>query len=189
MSRSFDLDPALRFTAGAVGEPGARVFLIQARSDDQYLTLLCEKEQVAILARELGRVLAMLPETETPAPEPEPIDLELIEPLEPDWRVGSMSIEYDPERDLLIVMLREFVPGDPDDDEPEGAELEIQDDEASARIVVTRAQVRAMVEHALEVVGKGRPRCEICSMPMEPDEDHHCPGMNGHRPRQPDDEE
>jgi uncharacterized repeat protein (TIGR03847 family) len=183
MSRNFDLDPAQRFTAGAVGEPGQRVFLIQARSTDQYLTLICEKEQVAILARELGRVLAMLPESDDEGAAPAPVDLELIEPLEPDWRVGSMSIEYDPERDRLVVMLREFVAGG--EEAEEESAIEVDDDEASARIVVTRAQVRAMVEHSMEVVGKGRPRCEICSMPMEPGEEHRCPGMNGHHPREP----
>jgi uncharacterized repeat protein (TIGR03847 family) len=183
MSRNFDLDPALRFTAGAVGDPGQRVFLIQARSTEEYLTLVCEKEQVAILARELARVIAMLPESEDEGAVPAPVDLELVEPLEPDWRVGSMSIEFDPERDRLIVMLRELVPtAEEADDEPS---IEVDDDEASARIVVTRAQVRAMVEHSMEVVGKGRPRCEICSMPMEPGEEHRCPGMNGHHPREP----
>lgn len=180
MSRSFDLDPAARFTAGAVGDPGQRVFLVQARSDAEFLTLLCEKEQVFVLARELRRVLAMLPEGDEGAA-PDPVDLELMEPLEPDWRVGAMTIEYDPERDAIVVLLRELVPTDDEADEGGGDEEERE--EHSARIVVSRSQVRAMVEHAMEVVAGGRPRCDICSLPMEPGEEHRCPGMNGHSPK------
>lgn len=190
MTRSFDLEPATRFTAGALGQPGQRVFLVQARSPDEFLTLLTEKQQVFVLARELGRVLAMLPEGDEGTP-PEPIDYELIEPLEPDWRIGAMSIEFDPERDRIIVLFREFISAEDDEDDEFEDDEDVEDDEnnddmngAIARIVVTRAQVRGMVAHALESVSKGRPLCDICSQPMNPGEEHHCPGMNGHRKRE-----
>lgn len=199
MSRSFDLDPCTRFTAGAIGEPGRRTFLVQARSSETYCTLLGEKEQIAVLARELGRILAMLPEVGSEGVVPDPIDLELVEPLEPDWRIGSMSIEYDPERDRLILLLREFLV----DDDDELVELDEEDDDESvdeddlggdadededangaiARLCLTRAQVRAMVARTAHVVDQGRPLCELCSLPIEPGEPHHCPGMNGHRKR------
>ena len=39
-----------RLGAGAVGEPGQRAFYIQARSESAQLTVLVEKEQVALLA-------------------------------------------------------------------------------------------------------------------------------------------
>ena len=51
---------------------------------------------------------------------------------------------------------------------------------ARARFVVTRAQARAMAVQALEVVAAGRPRCQFCGYPLEPD-GHICPAMNGHR--------
>jgi hypothetical protein len=37
-----------------------------------------------------------------------------------------------------------------------------------------------MALHALEVVAAGRPRCQFCGYPLEP-ENHICPAMNGHR--------
>lgn len=220
MSRSFDLDPADRFTAGAVGAPGERVFYVQARGGGEFLTLLCEKQQVFLLARELRRVLAMLPDEPGDALEEIPAyDLELVEPLDPEWRIGAMSIEFDPERDRVIVLFRELdeaameraaaeaieaielaeLEAAPDDPEL-GVELELEEDdedleddddedddrfigEAIARIVVTRAQVHAMVEHAMEVVAAGRPRCPICGEPMDAGVEHACVAMNGHRKR------
>ena len=227
MSRSFDLDPADRFTAGAVGEPGERTFYIQARNKLEFLTLLCEKQQVFLLARELRRVLSMIPDEPDETTEVPAYDLELVEPLDPEWRIGAMSIEFDPERDRVIVLFRELdvdamelaaaeaieaieaaeldigegvelleieiePEGDDDDDDDEDDEDEEEDDEddddrfigdAVARIVVTRTQVRAMVEHAMEVVAAGRPRCPICSEPMDAGVEHACIVMNGHRKR------
>lgn len=198
MNPSFDLDPAITFTAGAVGEPGARTFFIQAVSLDGNLTLLCEKEQVFLLARELRRVLSIIPEggPGDEGLEPLPSDLELVEPLEPAWRVGAMSIEYDPALDRIVVSLREFIESedddDPDDEEDEDDGPDADEDQAAldelaaldaaeARIVVTRAQVRAMAEHAIEIVAAGRPRCDLCGQPR--DDDHRCPALNGHKER------
>jgi uncharacterized repeat protein (TIGR03847 family) len=213
LSRSFDLDPADRFTAGAVGEPGDRTFFVQARNTGEFLTLVCEKQQVFLLARELRRVLSMLPDDEDETPvQVEPYDLELVEPLEPEWRIGSMSIEFDPERDRIIVLFRELdveamelaaaealealEAGDDDaveddaesdDDEDDDDEDDDDDDtfigEAIARIVVTRTQVQAMAEHAMDVVAAGRPRCPICGEPMDAGVEHACIVMNGHRKR------
>jgi len=64
-------------------------------------------------------------------------------------------------------------------------EIQSEDEEttdlgARARFVVSRAQARAMALHALEVVAAGRPRCQFCGYPLEPD-GHICPAMNGHR--------
>jgi uncharacterized repeat protein (TIGR03847 family) len=205
LSRSFDLDPADRFTAGAVGEPGQRTFFVQARNKQEFLTLLCEKQQVFLLARELQRVLAMLPDENGEAEQVPAYDLELVEPLEPEWRIGSMSIEFDPERDRIIVLFRELdeeamnqaaeevleamESGELEalvaEEEPEDADDEDEDEDrfigdAIARLVVTRGQVRAMAEHAMDVVAAGRPRCPVCGEAMEPDVPHNCIGMNGH---------
>lgn len=198
MSRSFDLDPATRFTAGAVGEPGARTFLVQARSLEEFCTLAAEKEQVFLLARELRRVIAMLPpgtDAETDDPPVLGYDLELVEPLEPDWRIGAISIEFDPERDRVIILLRELdvdaiqrvAEAEAESLEEEDLGEEEDDDrfvgDAIARIVVTRGQVEAMVEHAIEIVAAGRPRCPLCNLPLEEEVKHACIAMNGHRKR------
>ena len=167
MSESFDIDPVDRITAGAVGEPGERVFYVQAQTGGGQITLMAEKEQVRLLAEALLQLLGTLPEIDE-GPEPDEQALQLSEPLEPEWRVGEMSIEFEDATDSVEILITEM------ESEDEGAIT------ARARFVVSRAQARALALHALEVVAAGRPRCQFCGYPLEP-EGHICPAMNGHR--------
>src|SRR3954465_3731298 len=48
--------------AGALGQPGQRVFVIQARKGEAVLSVLVEKEQVALLATEASQFLDGLDE-------------------------------------------------------------------------------------------------------------------------------
>ncbi len=148
MSESFDIEGVDRITAGSVGEPGQRSFYVQAQAGVQTVTLLAEKEQVRLLAEAL---------------------LQLLEPLEPEWRVGEMAIEYEGDGGNVEIVITEIE-----------SEEDASDIGARARFVVTRAQARAMAVQALEVVAAGRPRCQFCGYPLEPD-GHICPAMNGHR--------
>jgi uncharacterized repeat protein (TIGR03847 family) len=169
MSESFDIDGVDRITAGAVGEPGERTFYVQARAGGRTITLLAEKEQVRLLAEALLQLLGTLPETdEGPVPDVDALALE--GPLEPEWRVGEMAIEYEDENGNVEIVITEIQ----SDEEQE------TDADGTARFVVTRAQARAMATRALEVVAAGRPRCQFCGYPLEP-EGHICPAMNGHR--------
>lgn len=167
VTSSFDLDPVDRITAGAVGEPGERVFYIQARAGGRLLTLLAEKEQVQVLAATLDRLVESL--TERPdAPEPPDEALELEEPLVPEWRAGAISLEYDEDADRIAVVVEEALPEE-SDQEP-----------SRVRLVATREQLRAMARRALEICAAGRPRCQLCGFPIDP-EGHTCPALNGHR--------
>jgi uncharacterized repeat protein (TIGR03847 family) len=168
VSSSFEIDPVARITAGAVGEPGERIFYLQASGGAQLVTLLVEKEQVRALAVSIDQMLAALPETEEEEPSP-PEDLSLEQPLLPEWRVGPMALHYDSDRDMIVVIASELL-----------AEEDTSGDPASARFVATRAQARALAEHAEEVVEAGRPRCRFCGFPLDP-AGHVCPAMNGHR--------
>ncbi len=168
MSASFHLGPVDRITAGAIGEPGDRTFLLQARAGGEQVTIVVEKEQVRVLCEAMQRLLDALPDGHE-GREPVDGDLELVSPLEPVWRAGEMSIEHDALTDHIVVLLTELV---------EDAETEIP---GRARFEASRAQVRAMSEHALEVVSAGRPRCQLCGYPMGPGGVHRCPAMNGHR--------
>jgi len=168
VSASFDLDPVESIVADAVGEPGQRTFYVQARAQTHdIVTLIAEKEQVRLLAQALLQLLETLPEVEEG---PEPDHLELEEPIDPAWRIGEMSIEYDDLTDRIGIMITEVEEG----------EEEVAPSPGRARIIVSRAQARALAQHALEVVASGRPRCQFCGYPLEP-ENHVCPAMNGHR--------
>ena len=52
---TYDLDPVTRITAHAVGQPGQRVFYLQARRDRQLVSLIAEKEQIRALAQAMNR--------------------------------------------------------------------------------------------------------------------------------------
>ena len=105
---SRDLDPVTRLTADAVGTPGQRTFYLQAASGADQVTLLVEKDQVRRLAESLESWLPELaadrPEDPEEARVAEAGELSLSEPLEPDFRVGQLSLSYDPERDRVVVV-------------------------------------------------------------------------------------
>ena len=47
-----------RFIAGTVGQPGNRTFYLQAVHDTRVVSVVCEKQQVAVLAERIGALLA-----------------------------------------------------------------------------------------------------------------------------------
>lgn len=168
MATEFDLPEVDRFTAGAIGEPGERVFYLQAVAGAHVVTLRCEKQQVAALAQYLAELLADLP---TPADAELPADMELVSPVEPEWVVGQIGVVFDEARDRMVVRADELV-----------LEDEGRDDETPgmARLALTRAQVHAFVRRAAALVAAGRPPCPLCGRPLDP-EGHMCIKTNGHR--------
>lgn len=171
MSSSFELDPVSRITAAAVGKPGERAFYLQARKEDVVVSLLLEKQQVAVLAANVDELLDRVgsPGSDDPSV-PEPGDLDLEEPVVPEFRVGQIGLGYDEERDLVLVQCEEFVPEDAE--EPA--------DPGRVRLWATRGQVFALARRGEREVAAGRPVCGMCGQPMEP-EGHFCPRSNGHR--------
>ena len=164
MSGSYDLFDVDKLTVGTVGEPGHRLFLLQARHAGQVVTLKLEKAQVAALAQYLANLLEDLPR---PAELPE--DLELEEPAEPEWVIGTLGVSYDATVDRLLLVAGEAVA---DEEEEEGAE---------ARFAVTREQVAALAIRGTRLVEAGRPPCPLCGYPLDAS-GHACPRTNGHRP-------
>jgi uncharacterized repeat protein (TIGR03847 family) len=183
-------------TVGAVGPPGKRVFYLQARQADEVVSLKLEKEQVLFLAGGLSEVLADLA---TPTGVPDETELQLEEPVQPAWSVGSMQLAYDPGNDRVVLVAREVGDGgdlgeDADDQDPDagaaglrdepGATGEVVGPDASggagmARVVLTREQAAGVIEHGKRLLRSGRPPCPSCGFPLE--DGHSCPKMNGHR--------
>lgn len=149
----------------ATGEPGSRVFYIQARKGDQVIALKLEKEQVGMLGGYLGSILGSLG-----SPEPDRDVAGLIEPVFPRWTVGSISVGVDEESKSIVVTLDEFDPGDRDGDEG-GTEL------SSARFTIRGEQAAAFAEAAAELMAAGRAQCRLCGAPMDPS-GHACPRWN-----------
>lgn len=167
MSIFYEFEHVDTFTTGAVGEPGARVFYLQARQGDQRVAVKCEKQQVAAIVQYLQRVLNDLP---PPEDRPVPDALALAAPVEPAFVLGPIGLGYDRSSDRLIVQLEEV--GEYDED---GTEIEGHD--GHIRLYVTRGQAASFCDHATRVVAAGRPDCRWCGRPIDPD-GHRCPRMN-----------
>lgn len=178
MSVSYDFDAVDKLTVGTVGPVGQRTFYLQARSAGQLVTLKVEKQQVQALARSLGTILADLPR-----PGHLPEDLELDEPVDAAWVVGTMQLGYDSAIDRVVLVAEEVVFVDPDEDDDELAALS-RPDAATARFAATREQVSALAIRSTSLVEAGRPPCPLCGHPLDPS-GHACPRTNGNRPPTP----
>jgi uncharacterized repeat protein (TIGR03847 family) len=180
-----------RFVAGTVGQPGERAFFLQAREGNRITSVACEKQQVSVLAEHLDRVLdevvrrssgpAAVPPSSARARDTDPLDA----PITEEFRVGTMTIAWDPSIDRIVIELFSNV----DVEEPEDEAVEVapdpaESDEVSADEVfvvkITASYARDFVARANALVSAGRPPCPFCLQPLDPD-GHICPRANGYR--------
>jgi uncharacterized repeat protein (TIGR03847 family) len=196
VSRSFELPEVDWATVGTVGPPGQRTFYLQARQDDQMVTLKLEKQQVAAIAQFLGEILSDLP-----VPDALPRDelMGLTEPVLAEWAVGGLQLAYDSAADRIVMLAEEIGEaageGEGGDDTAEAEEIGGEQfrpgqpaDDASergvGRLSLTRTQAAAIARRGWDLVNAGRPACVLCGHPIDP-EGHSCPRTNGHRPPAP----
>lgn len=175
-----ELERADRITAGAVGEPGRRIFYLQARTGMDVVTVIVEKQQVELLSASILELLSRIDKETGPGPADEELE-ELEEPLEPRFRVGRLSIGYEENHDLILLELEELLE---EETEREGAEVGTEvgvdlEEPERIRLWATREQMLALSRHGAAVAARGRPACQFCGNPMDP-EGHTCPAMNGH---------
>jgi uncharacterized repeat protein (TIGR03847 family) len=150
-----------RFCVGAVGEVGARVFLLQAIQESRTLTIKVEKQQIAVLATYLTRAIEGLGR---PGHLPDDLDLSLSPDDGIDFVAGQISVTIDVDAASVTVLI-------------EG----IGDDEGdSASVSLTREQAAAFAIRSTLLVEAGRPPCPLCGFPLDP-AGHDCPRTNGHR--------
>ncbi len=169
MTESFEFRTVNHFTAGAVGEPGARVFFLQAGDEGRYVTVKLEKQQVAALATFLRGVMDDLP-----SPTERPTDpLELLEPALSEWVVGQIAVGVDEAQSEVVLVLEELAP---DDD----AELRLDEpppEVAKLRVHLTVDQAGAFIFTSDALMAKGRPPCRLCGQPDD-EGGHACPRLN-----------
>jgi uncharacterized repeat protein (TIGR03847 family) len=201
--RIYTFDPPDRFVCGAVGQPGQRTFFLQATKGAQVVSVALEKAQVAILAERLATLLLALRQRGVEIGEESfggtP---QLEQPVVEEFRVGTLTLGWDSERELIVIEARELGDDDLDnedeEDESEEAAGEMSDaDQLRAAIAgVADAEaveaadldlVRIQIEPnaalefasgALAVVQAGRPPCPMCGEPLEAT-GHFCTRRNG----------
>ena len=167
MSAFYEFEQVDTFTTGAIGRPGERTFYLQARQGRQRVAVKCEKQQVGAIVQYLRKVLNDLPPPEDKAL---PGSLELVEPVEQVFVLGPIGLGYDRQADRLVVQLEEMGLVDEDGEELPGHDGHI-------RLYVTRSQAASFCVHAERVIASGRPDCQWCGLPIDPD-GHPCPRMN-----------
>jgi uncharacterized repeat protein (TIGR03847 family) len=164
-----ELESVDHITVGAVGGPGERTFMLQARSGDETVTVVVEKEHVLLLGRGTHVLLSQVGYQE-PVVEPDPGEMALDEAQEPVFRSRSINLGYEKNRDLVMVECEEL---------PETEEEE-EEDIRRARFWITRAQLAALGIHGMRIAAGGRPVCPYCWRPMDDPVAHVCRAMNGH---------
>jgi uncharacterized repeat protein (TIGR03847 family) len=168
---SFEIDPVDWISAGAIGEPGSRTFYVQARKGGNYVALVVEKAQVAALAQLAQQLLGAVGITVTPDDLDEHAQ-RLVEPVQPVWRAGVLSLGADEQAERFLLEAQELV--DEEDEEEEAA---------VARFWMGRGELVALAAYAAYAVTAGaRQRCRFCSRPIDPLTGHVCPATNGHGP-------
>lgn len=167
-----DVDPCDHITADAIGNPGQRVFYLQAYQEQRTITILIEKAQLQSLAigveQFLSQVSQQNPDLEEAVGDFYEEQMRIHPPVDPLFRAGEIGLGYDKERDRIVVFAKELLT---EEDEPESA--------AQIRFWATRSQMRKLARWGADVVNRGRAICPQCGQPMEP-EGHFCPKKNGH---------
>ncbi|MFZ6027033.1 MAG: DUF3090 domain-containing protein [Chloroflexota bacterium] len=168
-----ELNPVSHITADAIGQPGKRVFYVQAWQDQRTITLIVEKIQLQSLAIGVEQFLSEVNEKFPNLPEATADYVEekmhIHPPVDPLFRAGEFGLGYDADRDMLVLVIRELLP---EDQEPTEASV--------VRLWCTRSQMRALAHWGMEIAARGRPVCSQCGEPMDP-EGHFCPKKNGHK--------
>src|SRR5271165_5961141 len=109
-----ELNPVDFVTIGTVGPKGRRVFHLQAGRAEQIVSLTVEKEQTRALAEALDELLDDLQKqlgdfvlADNVALDK--MNMDLREPIEPEFRVAQMGLGYDRDHDMIVLVAQELV--------------------------------------------------------------------------------
>lgn len=159
-----------RCVAGTIGEPGERAFYIQARSDNQVVSVALEKAQVQAVATRLELMIAEVRKSNPLiAIQSLPVDdAPLDTPVDEEFQVGAISLAWDEDEQLITLELYEL---EEDEEDAEGDVLEINFSLGVASSFANRSKA---------LVNAGRVPCPFCGIPIDP-RGHLCPRANGYR--------
>src|SRR5512135_3275023 len=106
--QEIDLRPVTHITTDAIGQPGKRVFYIQAWQDERTITLIIEKLQIQSLAVGVEQFLVELnrqfPDLAESSASYEEDKMHIHPPVDPLFRTGELGLGYDAEDDLIVLI-------------------------------------------------------------------------------------
>ena len=107
----FQFNPPERFVAGTVGQPGERTFFLQAVGEGRITSVALEKAQVEALASRVEELLEEVnrrfgAQTDEVVPPEDEGPLE--QPIEEDFRVGTLALAWDAEAARVIIEAQEI---------------------------------------------------------------------------------
>src|SRR6201987_2971891 len=151
-----------RFVAGTVGQPGNRTFYLQAVHDARVVSVILEKQQVAVLAERIGALLTEVNRRfGTPIP-PDTGDVDdhnpLVTPIDAEFRVGAMGLGWDSEAPTVVVELLAVTDTEFDasvvlDDAEEGPD--------AVRVFLTPESARQSATRSNRVISAGGSPCAL----------------------------
>ena len=162
----YELTNITHLIAEAFGEPGDRTFRISAKTDSHLVYIWVEKEhliQLSLLVFQLSEKVS----SSQLNPTDEYIEDHKAEPAILEFRVGKIALEFNPETELFMIEA-------------------IQDDESNVTSPIhIQSKIRPEIiirfaKNALEICAAGRPSCNLCLTPIDKDDQHRCPKLNGH---------
>jgi uncharacterized repeat protein (TIGR03847 family) len=189
--RVHGFDPPERFVAGTVGPPGDRTFFLQAKDGARLVSVALEKQQVQALAERIDELLdevlaSSLGDAVVPAIAP--LDLDdtdpLEQPIEEEFRAGTMTLSWDPDAERVVIEVFPFTEAAVVTPDQLDEDFEEPDPEEVFLVRIPAGVARAFVKRAEQVIEAGRPDCPFCGNPIDPD-GHLCVRANGFRRRDP----
>ena len=160
----YDLGQVSEARAEALGDPGERTFRLLLNGPQGEACLWLEKEQLFELAMATRQMLTMIASEEKgerirqPAPDLWQSGSQAVE-----FKIGKLSLTHEPDRGLFLIEAYAV-----EDDQEGDAQLEFW---------VSGSQLERLSEEAFQVCAAGRPRCDLCGLPMDP-EFHICPSSD-----------
>lgn len=176
MAIRYDLGPLTILIAQTFGEPGQRTFRIVAGDGRTAVAVWMEKEQLKALADAIDEMLIrMRSQAATDDGPPRRVRREpdtLVPDPDVEFQVGQVSLGFDRELDLFVLMAWDLE--------------EVDEEDATFAGRATRDQLRLLSQEVGEIYVAGRPKCPMCGLPVDPrarargEMDHHCLRRNGH---------
>ena len=186
-------DPPERFVAAPSASPARAPSSCRPAPAPRLVSVALEKQQVAALAERidelLDEVMTSAAATRRSIPAVAPLDLDdddpLEQPIEEEFRAGTMTLSWDPDDERVVIEVFPFTEAAVVS--PDAGSTRTSRSPSPTRSSwsgSTPAAARAFVERAAQVIGAGRPDCPFCGSPIDPD-GHLCVRANGFRRRDP----